>query len=147
MKLNLIIIALSIFVSCNQHHKENMEQWKQEVVEAELNFSKMAEKKGIPEAFLAFASDSAVLLRGQTLIEGKNEMETYFLKNSNTSPDNNLDWAPDFVDVSSSGDLAYTYGKYTFTTKDSLGNKVVNTGIFHTVWKRQPDGEWKFVWD
>ena len=20
-------------------------------------------------------------------------------------------------------------------------------GVFHTVWKRQPDGSWKFVWD
>jgi ketosteroid isomerase-like protein len=20
-------------------------------------------------------------------------------------------------------------------------------GVFHTVWKRQPDGTWKYVWD
>jgi len=61
--------------------------------------------------------------------------------------DQQLEWAPDFVDVSSSGDLAYTYGKFTFSFKDSLGNKVENKGIFHTVWKRQSNGEWKFVWD
>ena len=58
-----------------------------------------------------------------------------------------LVWKPDYVDVSESGDLAYTYGKYTFTSRDSTGRKVVSKGIFHTVWKRQEDGSWKFVWD
>jgi len=143
----ILVVALSFLVSCNQNGKENMEKWKQEVVETELNFSKMAKEKGISNAFLAFAADSVVLLRNQTLIEGKNEMEAYFVKNSNIFLDNTLDWTPDYVDVSSSGDLAYTYGKYTFTYKDSLGNKVENKGVFHTVWKRQSNGEWKFVWD
>ncbi|MCX6240170.1 MAG: hypothetical protein NTY07_21955, partial [Bacteroidia bacterium] len=58
-----------------------------------------------------------------------------------------LDWAPDFADVSASGDLGYTYGKYTLTSTDSIGNITQSGGIFHTVWKRQPDGQWRFVWD
>ena len=59
----------------------------------------------------------------------------------------NLSWSPDFIDVSSSGDLGYTYGKYVFTYSDSIGNLLEDTGIFHTVWKRQADGLWKFVCD
>ncbi len=31
--------------------------------------------------------------------------------------------------------------------KDSIGNDIDNKGVFHTVWKRQADGEWRFVWD
>jgi len=58
-----------------------------------------------------------------------------------------LVWEPDFVDVSASGDLAYTYGKFIYTLTDSLGKDQVMEGIFHTVWKRQTDGTWKFVWD
>jgi ketosteroid isomerase-like protein len=56
-----------------------------------------------------------------------------------------LTWSPDFIDVSASGDMAYTYGKYNYTTTDSLGNVSEIEGIFHTVWKRQADGNWKFV--
>ena len=61
--------------------------------------------------------------------------------------DEKLIWKPDFVDVSASGDLAYTYGAYTYSYKDSTGAIVEQGGIFHTVWKRQADGGWRFVWD
>jgi len=43
--------------------------------------------------------------------------------------------------------MAYTYGKYTMTIIDSAGESKVSNGIFHTVWKKQKDGSWKFVWD
>jgi len=62
-------------------------------------------------------------------------------------PNQTLTWEPDYVDVSSSGDLAYTYGTFVFTSIDSTGITNENTGKFHTVWKRQVDGVWKFVWD
>lgn len=43
--------------------------------------------------------------------------------------------------------MAFTYGDYVFTSLDTLGNKKENKGILHTVWRRQNDGSWKFVWD
>ena len=58
-----------------------------------------------------------------------------------------LTWKADFVDVSASGDLGYTYGEYTYTYKDEAGNTLSEKGIFHTVWKRQKNGDWRFVWD
>ncbi|MBL7111012.1 MAG: DUF4440 domain-containing protein [Bacteroidales bacterium] len=62
-------------------------------------------------------------------------------------PDASLVWEPEFVDVEESGDLGYTYGSFVFTAKDSTGNDIESKGVFHTVWKRQADGEWRFVWD
>ena len=105
----------------------------------------MAQEEGISKAFLAYAADDAVLLRDNRLIIGKDSLRANF-KNGKTDG-GNLKWKPDFVDVALSGDLGYTYGKYTYTTVDSTGNKQVAKGIFHTVWKRQTDGSWKFVWD
>ena len=58
-----------------------------------------------------------------------------------------LDWYPDFIEVSDAGDLGYTYGHYTFSATDAEGKPVQDAGIFHTVWKRQADGQWRFVWD
>jgi ketosteroid isomerase-like protein len=60
---------------------------------------------------------------------------------------NKLEWTADFVDAASSGDLGYTYGHYTYTKTDSTGKPSVYKGIFHSVWKKQKDGKWKFVWD
>jgi len=146
MKKSLILILLlsPLFTSCASR-KDQVETWKKEIMETEKAFSAMARKEGIPEAFLAFAAEDVVLERNNSLVAGKEALRESF---EGSSPENaSLSWTPDFVDVASSGDLGYTYGKYTYTLVDSLGTETVLEGIFHTVWKRQKDGSWKFVWD
>ena len=116
-------------------------------METETLFAEMASKEGIPVAFEAFASEEAVLMRNNKLVIGKTELKRYFETQKASLNDVKLSWKPDFVDVSTSGDLGYTYGQYKLTYKDSIGVIQESTGIFHTVWKRQLDNSWKFVWD
>lgn len=144
--LPLTLFLVSILLSCIPGDKNKIEKWKQEIIETERAFAEMAQKEGIPKAFLTFAADDVAMLRGKDLIKGKIALRASY-ENQTVSSDVTLTWTPDFVDVSSSGDLGYTYGKYIYTSTDSLGNKQTNEGIFHTVWKRQTDGTWKFVWD
>jgi ketosteroid isomerase-like protein len=144
----LVVTSLLIGIShsCAQDKTKEIERWKQEIIETEHAFAEMAKKEGIPNAFLTFAADEVAVLRGKNLIRGKSALKASY-ENNSSSGKATLVWSPDFVDVSSSGDLGYTYGKYTYTSTDSSGNVISNEGVFHTVWKRQPDGKWKFVWD
>jgi len=136
-------LFLVVFTACKD--TKNIEDYKQEVIQTELAFAQMAKEQGVKEAFLAFAADSAVLSRGNKILKRQQDFIGYF---SNPLWKNaSLQWKPDFVDVSASGDLAYTYGSYTFSSQDSIGKISTSRGIFHTVWKRQQDGSWKFVWD
>ena len=114
---------------------------------SEKAFAKMAKEEGIEKAFLTFASDDAVLMRNNCLIIGKDSIRKSFENSIQQNENISLSWEPDFVDVSSSGDLGYTYGKYIYSVTDSIGKETVSKGVFHTVWKRQPDGQWRFVWD
>lgn len=134
------------FLACEtKDNKANFEKWKAEIKAAEKKFNDKAKESGVAEAFSAFAAEEAVLLRGNKIVAGKEAITAHF---ESTAPnDYQLTWSPDFIDVSASGDMAYTYGKYNYTTTDSLGNVSEIEGIFHTVWKRQADGNWKFVWD
>lgn len=102
----------------------------------------MAKEEGIATAFYTFADDSAVIRRGPGVIKGKQAIKEFYEKQPQSGE---LQWSPDFADVS--GDLGYTYGKFTFSLKDSTGKVNETHGIFHTVWKKQKDGSWKFVWD
>jgi ketosteroid isomerase-like protein len=148
MKKNIILLLVFVvlFQACSNNSKEELAaQWKQEIVQAEKDFSAMAGEDGIPAAFLAYAAQDAVLKRGNNLVVGKDAIKERFAQQNMENV--KLEWSPDFVDVSESGDLGYTYGNYTFTSIDSLGNKVEDKGIFHTVWKRQTNGAWRFVWD
>lgn len=146
--LKAIILLGAILVSCKPGNEENnMNKWKQEIIETERAFAEMAKTEGIPKAFLTYAAEEAVLMRNNTLISGKDAIKNSFGNPGPGAGNVELAWEPDFVDVAGSGDLGYTYGKYTYSVTDSSGMVKLDSGIFHTVWKRQADGDWKFVWD
>jgi len=140
------ISALLIFSSCQIRENENqMEIWKNEVMKAELDFAEMAKNEGIAKAFEAFAANDAALSRNNILVSGKEGIKKFYENRDLTNV--SLEWKPDFIEIAASGDLAYTYGKYTYAIIDSTGVSKSSNGIFHTVWKRQADGSWKYVWD
>lgn len=139
---------LFLFIGCSSSaNQEKIESWKKEIVDTEAAFAQLAASKGIQSAFTAYAADDAVLKRSEKLIIGKPAIEIWLEQNRDGATGVKLSWSPDYVDVAASGDLGYTYGKYTIEVTDSLGNVKTDTGIFHTVWKRQADGSWKYVWD
>lgn len=140
-----LVVLISI-ISCNNIDKEReIEKWKSEIIEVEKAFNDMAQQEGLIKAFEFYAADEGVIRRNKKVIKGKEAIAEWYTKD--VRPNETLTWSPTFVDVSQSGDMAYTYGNYTFTYPDTLGQTKENTGIFHTVWKRQTDGKWKFVWD
>ena len=135
---------LLLSCACSDGSAE-MEQWKAEVVKTENAFNELANKEGMAKAFQAFAAEEGVIKRGNEIIKGKQAIGNWYVKNGN--PNATLTWEPDFVDVSRSGDMAYTYGSFVFKSVDSVGATTESKGKFHTVWKKQNDGSWKFVWD
>lgn len=125
----------------------NIEIWKNEILQTEQNFANLVKEEGIKIAFLRYASDNAVLMRNNELIISKSAIKIHFENQSTEDTNISLFWKPDFIDVSNSGDLGYTYGKYIHSYIDQDGEIIKTEGVFHTVWKRQLDGTWKFVWD
>ncbi|REJ81924.1 MAG: nuclear transport factor 2 family protein [Bacteroidetes bacterium] len=146
MNINpFIIIIISIICFSCSEKKDHSQEAIQEILKTEAEFASYAESHGVAEAFMKYAADNAVLLRRNRIIAGKDSI-SHFLTSQNFT-DIKLSWKADFADASSSGDMAYTYGKYVFSAKDPEGKEISDRGIFHTVWKRQSDGSWKFVWD
>ena len=141
-----IFLTLLLSLACSpKSNEDSIETWKEEITNTERDFAKMAQKEGVPKAFLFYAAEDAVLNRNNKVLKGKEAIRAYF--DDQILKEVNLQWKPDFVDVSSSGDLGYTYGNFTFSAKDTSGNPIEAVGVFHTVWQRQADGNWRFVWD
>ena len=144
MKLLYLLFTGILFFSCSQ--QIDKEKIKQEVFNTEKSFEKMCAEKGIAAGFFFFADDSAVIKRqNDTLIIGKENIKNYYSKEFYKNAF--VKWTPDFIDVSNDGSMAYTYGKYVWTAKDENGKSSEFKGVFHTVWKRQADKSWKYVWD
>ncbi len=141
--LAMVTLALA---SCNQKAEDQSEKAKKEIAQTEKDFEKMAAEKGVAEAFGYFA-DSAAVMKGNedSVITGKDGIRDIFV--GDRFKNATVKWSADFIDAASSGELGYTYGKYRWEFKDSTGKITESKGIFHTVWKKQKDGTWRFVWD
>ena len=125
---------------------ENLTYVKLEIVKTEKDFEKLVTAKGLAEGFYQFADSNAVIKREHdTLIIGKVNIKNYYLNSKHQNA--TVIWSPDAVSVSDAGDMASSYGKYVWTFKDASGKEQVLKGVYHTVWKRQKDGSWKYIWD
>jgi len=147
LTFSVIFFLLFFFLSCkSKTSSADIDELKEKIVKTEKEFESTVKEKGIQEAFYEFADSNAVIKReDDRLIKGKELIKLYYqnpayLKDS-------VSWKPDFVEVSVDGTLAYTYGIYTWKVKDSVGKETIFKGVFHTVWKKQADGTWKYVWD
>jgi len=145
IRILLTITAFAYLIYGEAWSGIDMDNLRLEIMDVEQQFANMAAKKGVSEAFIYFAAEDAVIMRNSRVYKGREEIEKYF--DSVELKDIRLKWKPDFVDVSLNGEMAYTYGKFEFSAKDKAGKPLKSNGIFHTVWKRQVDGKWKFVWD
>ncbi len=113
------------------------------MVETERSFSRMSEEKGTREAFAAFIAEDGILFR-PTAVFGKKWMQEHPLPPSTTR--SLLNWQPIFAAVSRAGDLGYTTGPWQFR-QDIKDAKPAAFGNFMTVWKKRPDGAWRFALD
>jgi len=76
-------------------------------------------------------------------IVGKADIVKFMMENARGT----ITWEPYFVEMSASADLGYTLGKYQSTVTSTSGKKTASYGHYVTIWKNQPDGGWKVVFD
>jgi ketosteroid isomerase-like protein len=146
LRFSTAIILLSLFGCKPKINQDHSGEATKGIRQTESNFEKMAHEKGIAEAFEFYADSNAVIKRrNDSLITGRENIRNFY--SSNFFKSAIVNWEPDFVETSPDGNLGYTYGKYTWISTDRTGKKEKSQGVFHTVWKKQKDGSWKYVWD
>jgi ketosteroid isomerase-like protein len=106
----------------------------------ERAFSKMSEEKGIKDSFLAYIADDGIIFRPGP-VRGKDFLAPRPPARAK------LVWRPIEVDLSAAGDLGYTTGPYQVWPPGAPADAKPGTGYFVTLWKRQADGNFKFVLD
>ena len=111
----------------------------------EREFMKASAEKGSAGYMSYYAENAVEVPNGHDVIVGKAEIAKTmgFLDDKN----NHLEWAPIGADISASGDLGYTYGRYEFHATHKDGKPVAEYGKYTSIWKRQKDGSWKVVLD
>ena len=112
----------------------------------EEEFSNYSAKHGFNAALIKYAADNAVKPKpNRHPIIGKEAL----IKELPNEPDTGytVTWRVTNADISTSGDLGYTWGYYYIKTKTPEGRDTTRTGNYYTIWKKQQDSTWKWVLD
>lgn len=111
-------------------------QWNQDFV-----------SKDVDKLAAHYADDAVLMIPGMPAVTGKEAIHTA-LKQMETDPAMLLAFHASKMDVSKSGDLAYTRGTYTLKMTDPESKQVVSEqGSYVTTYRKQADGTWKAVVD
>lgn len=89
-------------------------------------------------AFTSFLADETVFM-GRTTLRGKGAVATAW-KRFYEGPKAPFSWRPERVEVLDSGALGMTSGPVF----DEAGQRI---GTFNSVWRREPDGKWRIIFD
>lgn len=118
---------------------------KAELAAMEDAFCAMAKAKGINAAFSHFAAPDVAFIdtdprkfRGPAAVQQRMGPD---------QPGVSLTWSAYYTDVSDDGSLGYNYGRFESRRPGPDGQEIVRSGWFLSIWKRQPDGSWKYVMD
>lgn len=105
------------------------------VVAAERAFAADAPALGIAGSFNKWSTPDAILIgRGQAQPVG-----VAYPDRPRPADEPLLEWWPNFAGVAQSGEMGFTTGGV------QVGGR--RTGHYFTVWMRQPDGAWRWVYD
>ena len=125
-----------------------------ELARTERAFCAQAAAVGVQDAFLAYMADECFLAGDLQLSRAEFVAAVQARRarlgaayKPGPDPNTSLTWAPSKVDVSADGTLGYTWGRYDYAAKGKDGKVTSTPGIYLTIWKRQADGTWKFVFD
>ncbi|MDB4887492.1 MAG: hypothetical protein JWN79_2930, partial [Gemmatimonadetes bacterium] len=90
------------------------------------------------------AADAQVFSAPGEFISGPEAIMQSF---GSASSGNSLAWHPVAGEVSAAGDLGFTAGNAVFTGRRDDGGRLVGYSKYLTVWKKQRDGQWRYVVD
>ncbi len=110
-----------------------------EIVAAEQAFATSVRRLGVRDGFLAWLAPTAVVFRPGPV----NARQDY---EKRARQPGLLEWRPAQAAISADGQLGWSTGPWTWRA-DSTTKKLDASGEYLSVWRRQPNGDWRAVLD
>ena len=115
----------------------------QAIRESEIAWSQAYATKNIERIVAQYADDGSSIIPGFPILTGKDAIQAG-VKEQLADPRFALSFQTSKVEISKSGDIAYTQGAFTFTGTDAKTKRAITSkGHYVEVYRKQPDGSWK----
>ena len=143
----LCLAAVAALAGCDTYEKPDGKPIEQQLRANEARWNRAYAEHDAKALASMYADDAALANPGEELVQGKAAIDQATAAFA-SDPNLKVAFQANRIQVSRSGDLAYTRGRYTMTMTDAETNKPeTSTGHYLTVWRRQADRSWKVVED
>ncbi len=119
---------------------------REQLLAADRAFDQATAEKGI-EGWVAFFAPNGSMLPGDDPPVSGPDAIRQFMGPTLAQPGVSLRWQPTRAEVLIPGVLGMTVGRFERRWEDAEGKPQQRNGTYVTVWKKQPDGSWKVVFD
>lgn len=122
------------------------EDEREALLAADRAFGQATAEKGI-EGWVSFFAPNGSMLPGDNLPVTGPEAIREFMEPTLAQPNASLRWQPTRAELLIPGVLGMTTGRFEHRGQDAGGKPMRRMGTYVTLWKKQPDGSWKVVFD
>jgi ketosteroid isomerase-like protein len=113
------------------------------IAASDSDFADDAALGGVGAAFANAAANDAVIFGGPEIVFGPSAIRDMLDEQRGTS----LSWHPVYARAAETGDLGFSVGESVATSRGQSGAAVQRFGKYLTIWRKEPNGDWKFVVD
>lgn len=147
MRLILTLMAVLALAGCAEQKAVVVDKVAEEAAihARDAEYMKAIQAKDAKAASAIYTADGASLVANSPIAVGHAGLEKAF-QEFVSLPGLNLAWKESKIEVSSAGDMAYTYGSYELSMTGPKGEPVKEVGKYLTVWKKV-DGKWMVAVD
>lgn len=110
----------------------------QQLLELERQLSAAAQDAGLGGALAPAMAENGMVIRPGVMLTGTEEITRGLAPPAGAGP---MYWQPDRVEVSSSGDMGMTSGRYV----QVITGAEAHQGRYVVVWRRNGSGDWKIL--
>jgi ketosteroid isomerase-like protein len=125
----------------------DLEQERKNLERRDAEWGALASEGRDVEAILSYWTEDAIVMpAGLPTMSGKAALRSYVTE-SLKIPGFRISWKSSAPDLSPDGKLAYMMSENTVTMQGPDGSTVVIPGRALTVWRMEPDGQWRCAVD
>lgn len=125
----------------------DLDRERKRLLQRDAEWAVLSSKGKDVERILSYWTDDArVYPPGMPVVTGKAALRSY-VAGALAIPGFHITWTSSDANLSPDGELAYLVGTNAVTMPGPDGQPVTTSGRGLTVWRREPDGEWRCAVD
>jgi uncharacterized protein (TIGR02246 family) len=144
--LTTIALAIAVTAGCGGSQTANLSDEEAAIRRTDTAWLAAAASHDLNRVLPFWADDATIIAPGAPPVVGKEAIRKYVTE-SFATPGFSITWRTEKLEVSQSGDLAYSTGTNRISLAGPDGKPMTEEGRGVTIWKKQADGSWKCIVD